>query len=85
MTVHFSPFVRQMQFGSLHERLHLQARRVSTALGTEDPSTQLMLSCCSSSFLQDPVFPGHLSGSLSRLHLDSWHRCHVSEEVLHRR
>ena len=33
MSVHFSPFVRQLQFDSWHERLHLQVRRVSTALG----------------------------------------------------
>ena len=32
MSVYFSPFVRQMQFDSWHERLQLQARRVNTAL-----------------------------------------------------
>ena len=76
MSVHFSPFVRQMQFDSLHERLHSQARRVSPALSAGDPSIQPIVSCCSSSFhpfLQDPVFPDHLSGSFSRLQLDSWH------------
>ena len=76
MSVHFIPFVRQMQFDSWHERLHLQARRVSTALGAGDPSIQSIVSCCSSSFhpfLQDPVFPDHLPGSFSRLQLDSWH------------
>ena len=77
MSVYFSPFVRQMQFGSLHERLHLHARRVRPALGDgDDPSIQSFVSCCSSNvhpFLQDPVFQGHLSGSFSRLHHDSWH------------
>ena len=65
-----------MQFDRWHERLHLQARRVSSALGAGDPSIQSIVSCCSSSFhpfLQDPVFPDHLSGSFSRLQLDSWH------------
>ena len=75
MSVHFSPFVRQMQFDSWHERLQLQARRVNTALSAGDPSIQPIVSCCSSSFhpfLRDPVFSDHLSG-FSRLQLDSWH------------
>ena len=74
MLVHFSPFVMQMQFDSWYERLHWQARRVSTALSAGEPSIQPIVSCCSSSFhpvLRDPVFPDHLSGSFSRLQLDS--------------